>query len=146
MQFFFFLSIYLFRLPWVSVETCGVFVVAGMWDLVPRPGIRPGAPCTGSKESYPPGPPGRYPECSSLINLPGRVPHPHPNPTNSCLVFLFSTLKFSMSPHSGLLWVDVLSSDFYCSNSICYLSGLKKFITFRWPFLLSCAIVVLLFK
>ena len=79
-------------------------------------------------------------------------PTPASTPTNSCLVFLFSTLKFSMAfgvnlTFSGLLWVDVLSSDFYCSNSICYLPGLKKFITFRWPFLLSfLAIVVLLFK
>ena len=77
---------------------------------------------------------------------PWSCPPPPPQPHQFLLGFLFSTLKFSMSPHSGLLWVDVLSSDFYCSNSICYLSGLKKFITFRWPFLLSCAIVVLLFK
>ena len=58
---------YLFWLCWVLVVVrriftvaskiflgvaCGLLIVAGMWDLVPRPGIEPRAYCIGSMESY----------------------------------------------------------------------------------------------
>ena len=38
----------LFWLCWVLVVACGLFIVACIWDLGPRPEIEPGPPVLGT--------------------------------------------------------------------------------------------------
>ena len=47
-----YIFIYLFTYLAVPGLSCSMQTLSGsMWDLVPQPGIKPGAPCIGSEES-----------------------------------------------------------------------------------------------
>ena len=104
-------------LHWVLVAACGIFscgtqtLSCGMWDLVPWPGIKPGAPCIGSSEPQPRDHQGRSPWMAFFIKM-----YPTPSPLGS-LAWLFVQWQFSKFTCSTLgAQQKYMKTRFFCES------------------------------